>query len=193
MNAVDRARAYLGAMPAAISGQGGHDAAFHAACILVHGFALPESSALSLMHEYNHRCQPPWSGKELEHKVADAQRTPDQRPIGYMLVTAPMAPGGHGTVLRRVKIGERVEQQVEQLTTPELVSAPEPLPAWAAADPVITGLMAKGRTLAEAFDLSERAAIQSAAINGELLEGATIGLCSDAERAWLMDAIGRGP
>ncbi|MBA3683758.1 MAG: hypothetical protein H0W72_00705 [Planctomycetes bacterium] len=143
---LDRARAYLCAMPAAISGQGGHDAAFRAACILVHGFALPESSALSLMHEYNHRCQPPWSGKELEHKVADAQRTPDQRPIGYMLVTAPMAPGGHGTVLRRVKIGERVEQHVEQPTAaPASVSAPEPMPEWAAADPVIVGLMAQGR------------------------------------------------
>ena len=72
-----RAAAYLGAMPPAISGQGGHNAAYAAATVLVHGFGLATEEALDLLRkEYNPRCQPPWSEKELLHKVTDAANRP---------------------------------------------------------------------------------------------------------------------
>lgn len=39
----------------------------------------------------------------------------------------------------------------------------EPLPAWAAADPLIVRLVAGGRTLDEALVVAERAAIEAGA------------------------------
>jgi hypothetical protein len=40
--------------------------------MLVHGFGLSREHALKFLEIYNTRCQPPWSAKELEHKVDDA-------------------------------------------------------------------------------------------------------------------------
>ena len=75
---VDRARAYLAAMPPAIAGQGGHDQTFAAACALVHGFALDPETALALLREYNARCLPPWSERELAYKIISAVRATHQ-------------------------------------------------------------------------------------------------------------------
>jgi hypothetical protein len=61
---VDRARAYLAAMPPAIAGQNGHGQTFVAACALVNGFALEPETALALLREYNSRCIPPLSPGE---------------------------------------------------------------------------------------------------------------------------------
>jgi hypothetical protein len=70
---VERARRYLAKMDPSISGAGGHDAAFMAASTLVRGFALDEGTALTLLAtEFNPRCQPPWSEKELRHKISQA-------------------------------------------------------------------------------------------------------------------------
>lgn len=83
---VRRAAAYLGAMPAAISGHGGHNLTYAAATALVHGFALSPEEALALLqNEFNPRCQPPWSDKELLHKVTDAARFPHEKERGWLL------------------------------------------------------------------------------------------------------------
>jgi KaiC/GvpD/RAD55 family RecA-like ATPase len=84
---IDRARKYLAKLPAAISGQSGHNATFHAACVLVLGFSLGEHDALSLMHEYSQRCAPPWTDRELVHKVKQAAKQPGER--GYLRNAAP--------------------------------------------------------------------------------------------------------
>ena len=68
----DRARKYVEKMPPAISGNGGHDALFAVACVLIHGFDLPEPEAWLILCEYNARCQPPWSERELRHKLSEA-------------------------------------------------------------------------------------------------------------------------
>lgn len=82
---VTRASAYLASMPPAISGQGGHDRTYAAATALVHGFGLPPEVALEmLIHEYNPRCEPPWTEKELAHKVDDAVSKPHERPFGWL-------------------------------------------------------------------------------------------------------------
>lgn len=73
---VERARNYVAKMPAAVSGEGGHNATFHVACVLLQGFDLAMSDAASLLAEYNARCTPPWSERELEHKLRQADKAP---------------------------------------------------------------------------------------------------------------------
>lgn len=84
---IERARRYVARMPPAVSGQSGHNATFHVACVLVCGFGLGESDALNLLREYNETCRPPWSEKELTHKVSQAAKQPGTR--GYLRDAAP--------------------------------------------------------------------------------------------------------
>lgn len=73
-NALDAARAYLAKLPPAISGAGGHDATFRAACCLVR-FGLTDGDAMILLRQWNGtHCQPPWTERELIHKLKDARR-----------------------------------------------------------------------------------------------------------------------
>jgi len=81
----ERARAYVAAMPAAISGSGGHNATFAVACVLVKGFSLSIDQARPLLQEYNQRCDPPWSEKQIEHKLRQADTTADPQPRGYLV------------------------------------------------------------------------------------------------------------
>jgi len=87
-----RAIAYLAALPPAISGSGGHPATYTAATALVHGFGLePDRAFHLLLSEYNPRCQPEWSERELRHKVEDAAKREHDRPYGWLRDT-PAAP-----------------------------------------------------------------------------------------------------
>jgi hypothetical protein len=76
---VDRARAYVEKMPDAISGKDGSGATFAVACRLVE-FGLSWDDAWALLLEYNLRCQPQWSERELRHKLDDAFRRANPRP-----------------------------------------------------------------------------------------------------------------
>lgn len=70
-----RAEAWLAKLPGAVQGQGGSDATIKAAAGLVRGFCLSERDALALLlHDFNPRCTPPWSERDLERKVAQALR-----------------------------------------------------------------------------------------------------------------------
>ncbi len=90
-----RATAYLDAMDPAISGQGGHDTTYTAATAMVHGFCLdPETALRLLLERYNPRCEPPWSEKELRHKVDDAATKSHDKPYGWLRdAPRPVAPG----------------------------------------------------------------------------------------------------
>lgn len=80
-----RAAAYLDAMPPAISGQGGHNRTYAAATAMAHGFGLDAGAALTLLLErYNPRCDPPWSERDLRHKVEDAASKAHARPFGWL-------------------------------------------------------------------------------------------------------------
>ncbi len=80
----ERAARYLATMPPGIQGQRGSDSTFRAALALVRGFALDLDTALDLLaREYNPRCQPPWSRRELAHKVESAARS--RAELGYLL------------------------------------------------------------------------------------------------------------
>jgi hypothetical protein len=79
-SAEERARAYARTIDPAISGQGGHDKTFYAACKLGPGFDLPRDLALRIiLEEYNPRCDPPWSRRELEHKIDSAYERENDR------------------------------------------------------------------------------------------------------------------
>jgi len=81
----ERASRYVARMDAAVAGSGGHDATFAVAVALVHGFALGESDAMSLMQEYNARCAPPWSPRDLSYKLRSAANSGSPRGSGYLI------------------------------------------------------------------------------------------------------------
>lgn len=84
MDIIDRARKYMEACPDAVGGQGGHATTFGVACALVWGFGLNEQSAMGLMMEYNQRCLPKWTERELLHKITSALGARHEKPRGWM-------------------------------------------------------------------------------------------------------------
>jgi hypothetical protein len=75
-----RAIKYLEKCEPSVSGKRGHDKAIKAACKIGPGFDLPPATALRLLREdFNPRCEPPWSEKELEHKVSEAYKIETRR------------------------------------------------------------------------------------------------------------------
>ena len=60
--------------PPAVSGQSGHTTTFLLAVRLVHHWRLSGPEALAILREWNAACLPPWSDRELEHKVSSAVR-----------------------------------------------------------------------------------------------------------------------
>jgi hypothetical protein len=85
MTIIERARKYVESCPDAISGQGGHAATFRVACALVHGFALNDTDAMMLMMEFNGRCNPKWSERDLRHKLNSAGRAVHTNARGWMV------------------------------------------------------------------------------------------------------------
>jgi hypothetical protein len=91
----NRVIAYIRTIDPAVSGQGGHDTTFGAACRVGPGFDLPSDVAFRLlMDEYNPRCVPPWSKAELRHKVDDAYKAESRR--GWLLDERPPSSNGNG-------------------------------------------------------------------------------------------------
>jgi len=79
-----RASAYLEKVPGAVSGSGGHNQTFVTALHMVKGFNLDESDAYRLLaSEYNERCSPPWSERDLRRKVSEAAKS--SVASGYLL------------------------------------------------------------------------------------------------------------
>lgn len=79
IDVMDRARRYLARIPGAVSGSGGHKDTFRTACILVLGFGLETHKAMRAIADWNQGCQPPWSERELWHKITDAEKQPGER------------------------------------------------------------------------------------------------------------------
>ena len=79
-----RARRYLAAVPPAVAGQRGDVRTFHVCCRLARGFGLTTGDALSLLTDWNARCDPPWSKGELLAKLDHANRY-GREPIGGLL------------------------------------------------------------------------------------------------------------
>lgn len=80
----ERARAYLARTPPAVAGQHGDLHTFQTCCRVVRGFALDDDQALAVLAEWNARCQPPWTQRELLQKIRSARRN-GREPIGGLL------------------------------------------------------------------------------------------------------------
>ena len=85
MTPLQRAALWLSKVPPAVSGQSGHSTTSTAAVGLVHGFQLSEGDALALLSAWNQSCQPPWSDRELIHKLREAASKSHSKPAGHLL------------------------------------------------------------------------------------------------------------
>jgi hypothetical protein len=88
IDALERARRYAAAIPPAITGQHGDVHTFRVCCRLARGFALSDDQAFTVLCEWNARCQPPWSDRELMSKLERARRY-GREPIGGLLEGQP--------------------------------------------------------------------------------------------------------
>ena len=77
---VERARRYLERVEPAIQGAGGDGHTFRVLARVVRGFDLAEHEALEALVDWNARCLPPWSPRELGQKVRNALRYGKQPP-----------------------------------------------------------------------------------------------------------------
>jgi len=76
VQAIAWAKSYLAGAEPAIEGQDGSGRLFATCCHLMYS-ALPLDVLQGIIEEdsgYNSRCVPPWSAKEIEHKLVDADR-----------------------------------------------------------------------------------------------------------------------
>lgn len=72
-----RCMAYLDKVPESISGEQGHNKVLRAACECVR-FNLDDAATWRVMQWFNaNHCQPPWSDRELQHKIESARSKAD--------------------------------------------------------------------------------------------------------------------
>lgn len=89
----ERAARYAAKTEPAIAGQGGHSKTFTLATALVHGFNLSEDEAYRILSDWNRTCVPPWSERDLRHKIRSSLTTPHKYRRGWLLDgDAPLEP-----------------------------------------------------------------------------------------------------
>lgn len=81
---VGRVRAYLQTVPPAIEGERGDAHTFRVCCRVARGFGLDDDEAIDALADWNARCVPPWSERELRAKLDHARRY-GREPIGGLL------------------------------------------------------------------------------------------------------------
>ena len=79
---IERCRKHVARCPAAINNQGGHNQTFAVAKVIFYDFGLTEEEGWKIFQEYNQRCDPLWSDRELHHKMDDAKHATN-KPIGW--------------------------------------------------------------------------------------------------------------
>lgn len=130
MNVTDQAQRYLNSIPPAISGSGGHNQTFSVAMALVEGFALSTAEAQSLMTEYSQRCDPPWTEREIQHKLEDAERKADpakrgkliRKGVRYKISSAPSSPAS------KPSSKQRPEPKAKRYEVSDAIEMPDPSP-----------------------------------------------------------------
>jgi hypothetical protein len=84
MDVLQRARRYLARVEPAVAGQHGDLHTFRVCCRIVRGFGLSALEALPVLQEWNARCEPPWTDRELLDKLQRARRYGRER-IGALV------------------------------------------------------------------------------------------------------------
>lgn len=108
-DAVSRARAWLARAEPAVAGQHGHDRTFAVVERVVRGFDLDDAQAFDVLGDWNARCDPPWSDKELRRKITEGRAKGDTPLAGLRDAERPEAPraavhaptGADGSGVRR--------------------------------------------------------------------------------------------
>ena len=85
LTASERAKRYASKTEPAVSGSGGHNKTFTLATALCHGFNLSEDEAFTILADWNRSCSPPWSDRDLRHKIKSAINTPHAYRRGWLL------------------------------------------------------------------------------------------------------------
>jgi hypothetical protein len=88
LSLLSRAHRYVATIPPAVSGQHGDVRTFRVCCRLVRGFALSDADALTVLTDWNARCEPPWSERELVDKLRGARQY-GREPFGGFLEAQP--------------------------------------------------------------------------------------------------------
>lgn len=83
LHVVERARRYLARVEPAVAGQHGDLHTFRVCCRVARGFALDDQDAFRVLSEWNTRCVPPWSERELVAKIAHARKY-GREPTGHL-------------------------------------------------------------------------------------------------------------
>ena len=117
----EQARAWLAHQPPAVSGQDGHRTTLRVASLLRIGFRLGEGEVSSLMADFSRTCSPPWSERELAHKVASAFASVPRHALGFMLTPERIKITRHKPAVasvRRIKLGTPPTSLTNAPTTP---------------------------------------------------------------------------
>ena len=86
MTPLERARLWAKNTPGTgKSGTGRSDACFAVAAGLLQGFMLNEYDTMDIMQDWNRKCEPRWTDKELEHKICDVQKHTPAKGYGWKL------------------------------------------------------------------------------------------------------------
>ncbi len=90
---VDRALAYLDETDPSIQGQNGSAQMLWACRVVQVGYAMRGKLARAVIGWFNkHKCNPRWTGDELAHKIREGRDAPFDKPKGWLLDGATIAP-----------------------------------------------------------------------------------------------------
>ncbi|WP_075088950.1 hypothetical protein [Verrucomicrobium spinosum] len=128
MTIIERARKLLDTRPGAEEGHNGSAVTFGVACILVWGFGLEPEEAMGLMQEWNQKCVPPWTDRELMYKLNSARNAAHKEPRGYLLDGKQVAKGEAGWMASEQPRKKKVKFDLSAL---EAVQDPALVMDWA--------------------------------------------------------------
>jgi hypothetical protein len=142
-DAITRCRKYVANIPGAIQGQHGSNPTYQVACE-TQRFGLDDGAAMAILSEYNGRCVPPWSERELRHKLDEAKGKVTDK--GSRLNNPPAnghpAGGQPHTAGATEKPGETRIDFPEPVTATDLIAAHPKL-----REPIIHGLARRGEVV----------------------------------------------
>lgn len=129
MTIIERARLCMATRPPAIETRGGNATTFSVASMLVWGFGLEPDEALPLMMEYNARCEPPWTVRELERMLTSVRHRSHREPRGYM-VADKNAERGAVPEMDEPKKRRKPNFNLDRLKKAQAPGLPTDLAAW---------------------------------------------------------------
>lgn len=81
LDVIERARRYLARIEPAVAGEHGDLCTLRVCCRIARGFALSDEDALAVLRDWNDRCEPPWTERELRDKLLRARKY-GREPVG---------------------------------------------------------------------------------------------------------------